>query len=74
MQGIADNNDHKLIVQAIISMAKSLKKELVAEGVETAEQANYLKGCDCNVVQGYLFSKPKPFDEIDIQASWKDAV
>lgn len=74
VQGIADNNDHKLIVQAIISMAKSLKKELVAEGVETAEQANYLKDCNCNVVQGYLFSKPKPFDEIDMQTSWKDAV
>jgi len=74
VQGIADNNDHKLIVQAIISMAKSLKKELVAEGVETAEQAKYLQDCDCNVVQGYLFSKPKPFDEIDMQASWKDAI
>lgn len=74
VQGIADNNDHKLIVQAIISMAKSLKKELVAEGVETAEQAKYLLGCDCKVVQGYLFSKPKPFDEIDMQASWKDAI
>lgn len=74
VQGIADNNDHKLIVQAIISMAKSLKKELVAEGVETAEQAKYLLDCDCNVVQGYLFSKPKPFDEIDMQASWKAAV
>ena len=74
VQGIADNNDHKLIVQAIISMAKSLKKELVAEGVETAEQAKYLQDCDCNVVQGYLFSKPKPFDEIDMQASWKAAV
>lgn len=74
VQVIADNNDHKLIVQAIISMAKSLKKELVAEGVETAEQAKYLLDCDCNVVQGYLFSKPKPFDEIDMQASWKAAV
>ncbi len=55
-------------------MAKSLGKELVAEGVETAEQAKYLKGCDCNVVQGYFFSKPKPFDEIDMHASWKNAV
>jgi diguanylate cyclase (GGDEF)-like protein/PAS domain S-box-containing protein len=69
VQGIADNNDHRLIVQAIISMAKSLNKELVAEGVETAEQAKYLRDCNCNVVQGYLFSKPKPFDEINIEAS-----
>lgn len=66
VQGIADNNDHRLIVQAIISMAKSLNKELVAEGVETVEQAEYLRGCHCNIVQGFLFSKPKPFDEIDV--------
>lgn len=66
VQGIADNNDHRLLVQAIISMAKSLGKELVAEGVETAEQAKYLQDYDCKVVQGYFFSKPKPFDEIDI--------
>jgi diguanylate cyclase (GGDEF)-like protein/PAS domain S-box-containing protein len=71
VQGIADNNDHRLIVQAIISMAKSLGKELVAEGVETEEQAKYLESCDCKVVQGFYFSKPKPFDEIDVQASWK---
>ncbi|MGQ3090029.1 MAG: sensor domain-containing protein [Methylophilus sp.] len=69
VQGIADNNDHRLIVQAIISMAKSLGKELVAEGVETAEQAKYLLDYDCKVVQGFYFSKPKPFDEIDMQAS-----
>ncbi|HSH86995.1 MAG TPA: EAL domain-containing protein [Methylophilus sp.] len=72
VQGIADNNDHRLIVQAIISMAKSLGKELVAEGVETAEQAKYLLGCDCKVVQGFYFSKPKPFDEIDMQALRKN--
>lgn len=74
VQGIADNNDHRLIVQAIISMAKSLGKELVAEGVETAEQAQFLLDYDCEVVQGFYFSKPKPFDEIDMQGSWEAAV
>ena len=59
-----------MIVQAIISMAKSLGKELVAEGVETAEQAKYLESYDCKVVQGFYFSKPKPFDEIDMRTSW----
>lgn len=74
VQGIASNNDHRLLVQAIISMAKSLNKELVAEGVETAAQAKYLLGYDCKVVQGYLFSKPKPFDDIDLQAAWTSAL
>ena len=74
IQGMASNHDHRLLVQAIISMAKSLNKELVAEGVETVTQANYLLGYDCKVVQGYLFSKPRPFDDIDLQASWLSAL
>ena len=61
-------------MQAIISMAKSLGKELVAEGVGTAEQAKFLLDYDCEVVQGFYFSRPKPFDEIDMQKSWEAAV
>jgi len=74
VQGMASNHDHRLLVQAIISMAKSLNKELIAEGVETATQAHYLLDYDCKVVQGYLFSKPRPFDDIDLQTSWQSAL
>jgi diguanylate cyclase (GGDEF)-like protein/PAS domain S-box-containing protein len=66
VQGIVENPDHGLIIQAIISMAKSLGKDLVAEGVETAKQSEYLLNLGCQTVQGYFYSKPKPFEDIII--------
>jgi len=57
------DSDDAAIVKAIISMAKSLQLNVVAEGVETQEQLNFLKANDCENVQGYLFSKPLPADE-----------
>ncbi len=58
-----DENDAKL-VKAVIGMALSLGKELIAEGVETQEQADLLKSWGCNIGQGYLFSKPLSFKEL----------
>ncbi len=46
------------IVRTITALARTLKLNVVAEGVETAEQAEYLKSLDCDMVQGYFFSKP----------------
>jgi EAL domain-containing protein (putative c-di-GMP-specific phosphodiesterase class I) len=48
------------IVRAVISLAHELDKEVIAEGVETAEQAELLADMGCNFLQGYLFSKPMP--------------
>jgi Amt family ammonium transporter len=52
------NEDDSAICLAIISLARSLKMEIVAEGVETDDQLLYLQNNDCNAYQGYLFSKP----------------
>jgi len=52
------------IVNAIVSMAQALGLDLVAEGVETAEQAAYLRERGCYSIQGYLVSKPVPIDEL----------
>jgi EAL domain-containing protein (putative c-di-GMP-specific phosphodiesterase class I) len=56
-------NDASLII-AIIAMARSMKLKLVAEGVETHEQYHFLQQHGANVIQGFLFSKPVPADEL----------
>jgi diguanylate cyclase (GGDEF)-like protein len=64
---ITSNRSHRLIVQTTISLAKSLGMKTVAEGVETAEQVEALRALGCDVVQGYLISRPAPAVEI---AKW----
>jgi EAL domain-containing protein (putative c-di-GMP-specific phosphodiesterase class I) len=51
-------------VIAIIAMARSMRLQLVAEGVETREQYRFLRSNGASVIQGYLFSKPVPFGEL----------
>ena len=67
------NDDDKAIVEATIALAKSLKLKTVAEGVEKIEQSDILKKMDCNLYQGYLYSKPLPiemlFDFIETHSS-----
>jgi diguanylate cyclase (GGDEF)-like protein len=58
VQEIGSSRDGESIIDAIISLAKSLRLETVAEGVETPAQLNYLLDHGCHVVQGYLFGKP----------------
>jgi EAL domain-containing protein (putative c-di-GMP-specific phosphodiesterase class I) len=48
------------VVTSIIAIARNLKLNTVAEGVESREQLAFLAGCGCDVYQGFLFSKPLP--------------
>lgn len=52
------------IVKAIVSLAHDMGLRVIAEGVEAQEQKAYLSACGCNVIQGYLFSRPVPESEI----------
>lgn len=54
------DKENAVLVQAIIAMAHGLRLEVIAEGVETAAQWEYLKSLDCDFVQGYYFGKPMP--------------
>jgi len=54
--------DDMTVTRTIIGMAKNLDLKLVAEGVETVEQARFLKDHGCDMAQGYLYSRPVPAD------------
>ena len=61
---ISNNSDGAYIAKAILGLGHNLKLKVVAEGVETNEQLEFLKGEKCNHVQGFLFSKPMPFTDM----------
>mgnify|MGYP006196498159 FL=1 len=65
VQEIATDHNDAAITQGIISMAHHLSLTVVAEGVETASQMEFLKGSRCDVFQGYYFAKPMPFVELE---------
>jgi len=48
----------QIIISNVIKMLKQLKMQIVAEGVETEEQAQFLKNLECNIAQGYLYERP----------------
>ena len=58
------NSTDAAIATAIIAMGKSLNLSIIAEGVETEGQRDFLKKEDCNEMQGYLFSKPVSADQV----------
>lgn len=64
VQDVTENSDDAAIIAAIVSLAKTLKLDIVAEGVETADQARTLAEQGCRIMQGYFFSKPVPADEL----------
>jgi len=57
---ISSDGDESVIVTAVIGLAKNLKLSVVAEGVETREELEFLRAQGCDEVQGYYFSRPVP--------------
>lgn len=65
VRDIAVDRDDEIIVQTIVSMALNLDLDVIAEGVETIEQLEFLRKCGCTTYQGYLFGKAVSSDEFD---------
>ncbi|WP_050632345.1 putative bifunctional diguanylate cyclase/phosphodiesterase [Bacillus andreraoultii] len=61
---IGKDSGNEAIIATIISLAKNLKLSVIAEGVETREQAFFLNKLGCSNIQGYLISKPLPSEEL----------
>jgi diguanylate cyclase (GGDEF)-like protein len=64
VRDLAESPQDRAIATAIITMGKALGLTVVAEGVETTEQNTFLRGLLCDELQGYLFSKPVPPQDI----------
>ena len=66
VKDISGNKNDGAIARAVIAMAHSMNLKVVAEGVETEEQFEFLNAHDCEVIQGYLISRPVPPQEFEL--------
>jgi len=64
IRDIGKDVDDEIITQTIISMAKSLNLNVVAEGVENKQQYEFVKKNECDSIQGFMFGKPMPIAEL----------
>jgi EAL domain-containing protein (putative c-di-GMP-specific phosphodiesterase class I) len=65
VKDIVGNSEDGAIARAVIAMAHSMDLKVVAEGVETEEQYNFLAEHGCEIIQGYLISRPVPANEFE---------
>jgi diguanylate cyclase (GGDEF)-like protein/PAS domain S-box-containing protein len=64
IEDVIENRSDAAITQGVISMAHHLGLEVVAEGVETEAHAAYLRKNQCDLLQGFAFARPMPFDDL----------
>ena len=64
VMNLPSNGASVAIVESVLAMSKGMRMTVVAEGVETQEQASFLASRGCHELQGYLFSKPLPVEEL----------
>jgi diguanylate cyclase (GGDEF)-like protein len=64
VRGLPEDSENAAIVCAVIQMARALGLSVVAEGVETQQQAEFLSANGCNILQGYLLGRPMPPDQL----------
>ncbi|MGN0982686.1 MAG: EAL domain-containing protein [Candidatus Limivicinus sp.] len=72
LKDASDSNRGGTILSSVVRMAKWLKTSVIAEGVETLEQADFLRSIGCEFIQGYLYARPMP--ETDYQQLLRTSV
>ncbi len=68
-QGVLGRRDCKAVVASTLALAQGLGTVTTAEGVETEEQLEYLRAAGVDLVQGYLFGRPAPISQLDLDAT-----
>ncbi len=66
VRGVPDNRDDAAIVEAVVRLGQSLNISVIAEGVETVEQQNFLKSLGCDAAQGFFYGRPMPAQDFVI--------
>lgn len=61
----AEDDAHKKMIENVVRMINDLHRKVICEGVETVQQAEFLKSVECFLAQGYLYDKPLPHDEFE---------
>ena len=74
LKGFDKNEKSKPVIDSVIKMSESVGMGTLAEGVETKEQMEFLKKIGCERLQGYLFSKPIPYEELNKKIADKELV
>ncbi len=64
-RGVGEEERGMLIVSEVIDLAKKLDMKIVAEGIESREQVDFLTEQECDLIQGYFFAKPMPINEFE---------
>ncbi len=65
VNGLPDSKEDKAIVSSFIQLSKAFGMEVIAEGIETREQMDYLYHRGCYIMQGYLIGRPQEAEEIE---------
>ena len=63
IRDLTTDQDDAAITTTVITLAKTLRLNVIAEGVETADHVHFLRKLNCDQIQGYFFSKPVPAEE-----------
>ena len=66
-QGVLSRRDCKAVVASTLALAQGLGTVTTAEGVETEVQFEYMRAAGVDLVQGYLFGRPVPISQLDLQ-------
>ena len=65
MQNLGFDGDNQALCEAMVMLAHKLGLKVIAEGVETIDQRDFLAGVGCDFAQGFLYSQPVPADQFE---------